>query len=87
MTKKEIDFLKNITIEDVEKFYPEVIDDDFQMMKVIIDYGVLQRPDDFPNLIQCLIYVLEETSKTVLEEARGMKSIYRNMLIDKILEK
>jgi hypothetical protein len=87
MTKKEIDFLKNITIEDVEKFYPEVIDDDFQMMKVIIDYGVLQRPDDFPNLIQCLIYVLEETSKTVLEESRGMKSIYRNMLIDKILEK
>jgi hypothetical protein len=87
MTQKEIDFLKNITIEDVEKFYPEVIDDDFQMMKVIINYGVLQRPDDFPNLTQCLIYVLEETSKTLTEEARGMKSIYRDMLIDKILEK
>ncbi len=56
-------------------------------MKVIIDYGVLQRPDDFPKLIQCLIYVLEETSKTLTEEARGMKSIYRDMLIDKILEK
>ena len=35
MTQKEIDFLKNITIEDVEKFYPDVIDDDFQMMKVL----------------------------------------------------
>jgi hypothetical protein len=57
------------------------------MMKVIIDWGVLQRPDDFPNLIQCLIYVLKETSKTLDEEARGMKSIYRDMLIDKILEK
>jgi hypothetical protein len=87
MTQQEIDFLKNITIEDVEKFYPEVIDDDFQMMKVIINYGVLQRPDDFPNLTQCLIYVLEETSKTLTKEARGMKSIYRDMLIDEILKK
>jgi len=87
MTQKEIDFLKNITIEDVEKFYPEVIDDDFQMMKVIINYGVLQRPYDFPNLTQCLIYVFEETSKTLTEEARGMESIYRDMLIDEILKK
>ena len=87
MTQKEIDFLKNITIEDVEKFYPEVIEDDFQMMKVIIDYGVLQRPDDFPNLIQCLIYVLKETSKAIDDEAMGMQSLYRDMLIDKILGK
>ena len=87
MNEKEIQFLKTITIEDVKKFYPDVIDDDFQMMKVIIDYGVLQRPDDFPNLIQCLIYVLKETSKTLDEEAQGMKSIYRDMLISEVLEK
>ncbi len=87
MTQKEIDFLKNITIEDVEKFYPEATEDDFRMMKVIIDYGVLQRPDDFPKLIQCLIYVLEETSKTLIEEAKGMESVYRDMLIDEILKK
>ena len=87
MKEQEIEYLKNITIEDVMKFHPDVIDEDFQMMKVIIEYGVLQRPDDFPNLTQCLIYVLEETSKTLLEESRGMKSMYRNMLIDKLLEK
>jgi hypothetical protein len=67
------------------------------MMKVIIDWGVLQRPDDFPNLIQRLIYVLKETSKTLTDDgekcfngaalAMGMQSIYRDMLIDKILEK
>ena len=43
MKEQEIEYLKNITIEDVMKFHPDVIDEDFQMMKVIIEYGVLQR--------------------------------------------
>ena len=87
MNQKEIEYLKNITIEDVEKFYPEVTDYDFQMMKLIIDNDVIKRTDDFPNLIKCLIYVIEETSKTLTDEANGMKSIYRDMIIDKVLKK
>ena len=87
MTKQEIDFLKNIKIEDVEKFYPGVIEDDFLMMKIIIEEDVLQRPDDFPNLTQCLIYVLEETSKYLIEESMGLKRGLRDSIIDKILKK
>ena len=69
------------------KFYPGVTDYDFDIIKVIIDNDVINRTDDFPNLIQCLIYVLDETSKTLTDEANGMKSIYRDMMINKILEK
>ncbi len=87
MTQQEIQFLQNITIEDVRNFYPVVIEEDFQMMKVIIDYGVLQRPNDFSNLTQCLIFVLKETSKALNDEAMGMQSLYRDILIDKLLEK
>lgn len=87
MTQEDIQFLQNITIEDVKKFYPSIIDDDFQMMKVIIDYGVLQRPNDFSNLTQCLIFVLKETSKALNDEAMGMQSLYRDILIDKLLDK
>ena len=35
MIDKEIEFLKNITIQDVRKLYPDLIDDDFQIMKSI----------------------------------------------------
>ncbi len=87
MTQQEIQFLQNITIEDVRKFYPSIIDDDFQMMKVIIDYGVLQRPNDFSNSTQALIFALKETSKALNDEAMGMQSLYRDILIDKLLEK
>jgi hypothetical protein len=87
MNQKEIEYLKKLTIEDVVKFYPEVTDYDFQMMKLIIDNDVIKRTDDFPNLIKCLIYVLGETSKTLTDEANGMKSIYRDMIIDKVLKK
>ena len=87
MTQQEIDFLKNITIEDVEKFYPDVIDEDFQIMRFVIEYDVIQRTDDFPDLIQCLIYVLEETSGSLNQSFRGLKSIHRDMLIDEVLKK
>jgi hypothetical protein len=87
MTQQEIQFLQNITIEDVRKFYPSIIDDDFQMMKVIIDYGVLQRPNDFPNSTQSLIFVLKETSKALNDEVMGMQSLYRDILIEKLFEK
>ena len=87
MTQKEIQFLQNITIEDVRKFYTEVIQDDFEMIKVIIEYDVLHRPDDFSSLTQSLIFVLRETSKALDDEARGMKSLYRDIKIDKLLKK
>ena len=87
MTQKEIEFLKNITIEDVKKIYPEVIEDDFEMMKVIIECDVLQRLDEFSSLTQSLIFVLRETSKALDDETRGMKSLYRDILIDKLLQK
>jgi len=87
MNQQEIKYLKNITINDIVKFYPEVTEEDFQMIKIIIEGDVLERINDFSSLTNCLIFVLEEISKTLLDESRGMKSIYRNMVIDNLLKK
>jgi hypothetical protein len=87
MNQQEIKYLKNITIDDIVKFYPEVTEEDFQMIKIIIECDVLKRVNDFSSLTNCLIFVLEETSKTLLDESRGMKSIYRDILIDNLLNK
>ena len=87
MNDKDIEFLKNITISDVSNFYPQVTDDDFQLMKIIIEDDVLYRTKDFSNLANCFIFILEETSKLILSEANGMKIMSRDMKIDKILKK
>lgn len=86
MTEQEIDFLKKITIDDVRKFYPNVIEDDFLIMKIIIEDDVLQNKYNFPTLIDCLMYVLEESVKYLSGEVSAMKSIHRDMVIDEILK-
>jgi hypothetical protein len=87
MIDKDIEFLKNIKIEDVEKFYHQVTEDDFQIIKIIIEDDVLHRVEDFPDLTTCLIFILEETSKLLISESNGLKIMSRDIKIDKILKK
>jgi len=87
MSNDEIDYIKNLSIEDVRDFYPEVNEEDYQMMRVIINNHILKRPGKFNDLSSCLIFLLEETIKIMRYDIFDLRSNYRDIKLNTILRK